>query len=271
MLLQGRVIVQQKIGFIGILKDEFEADAQGTLDWVASLGFDGMEGAASLAGYLGVDVSGAKRALEEAGLAAGPQGRVAFEQTEDEWLEVIRTAKEIGSAYVVDYYAPFNDETEIKRYCDYFNRVGKLCADEGLVFLYHNHDHEFRRVNGTYGFDIMLEHSDPDLVSFELDVAWVTFGGADPVALIKQHADRIPVLHMKDFEHLHPGTPNAEGVRKEAVFAEVGSGVVNTAAVVEAAKDADVEWLVIEQDRMNKLGPRESLELSYNNLRALVD
>jgi len=263
--------MQQKIAFIGILKDEFEADPTGTLEWVANLGFDGMEGAAALGGYFGVDVPEAKKRLEQAGLEAAPQGRVAFEQTESEWLQVIKTAKSIGSDYVVDYYAPFNDEEEIERYCEYFNKVGRLCSDEGLVFLYHNHDHEFRRFNGQYGLDIMLANTDPDLVSLELDVAWVTYGGADPVALIKQNASRIPVLHMKDFEHLHPGSPNANGVRKEAVFAEVGSGVVSTAAVVEAAKDADVEWLVIEQDRMNKFGPRESLELSYRNLRALVE
>lgn len=267
-----------RIGFIGILKEAFQADAEGTLAWLGSLGIDGMEGSAALAGYLGVSPTEARRRMETVGLAAGPQGRVAFEQSESEWREVIQKAQEMGTPYVVDYYAPCNDHDEILRYCDYFNAVGRICREEGLRFLYHNHDHEFRRIADTAAagaqaptaFDIILGNTDPELVGIELDVAWATFGGYDPVALIVQHAHRIPVLHMKDFEHLHPGSPTAEGKRDEAVFAEVGTGIVDTAGVVAAAREAEIDWLIIEQDRMTRLSPKESLEVSYRKLNEII-
>jgi sugar phosphate isomerase/epimerase len=124
--------------------------------------------------------------------------------------------------------------------------------------------------DGVRGIDILLENTDPQLVKMELDVAWVTFGGANPIDIIVKNPERYPLLHMKDFAHLHPGSQEAKGVRDEAVFSEVGTGVVDTAGVVEVAKRVGVEWLVIEQDRMNTLEPKESLETSARNLRALV-
>jgi sugar phosphate isomerase/epimerase len=145
-----------------------------------------------------------------------------------------------------------------------------------VIFCYHNHDHEFRRFAGPdgrerAGLELLLELTDPQVVRREVDVAWVTFGGADPVAFLQAHAGRCPILHMKDFAHLHRGSHLAQGVRQEAVFTEVGTGVVNTDGVVDAAAQADVSWLVIEQDRMNQRSPRASLETSVRNLRALRD
>lgn len=259
-----------RIGFIGIIGELFDKDPQGTLEWVAGLGFDGMEGAAVLADKLGVTVAQARERLEAAGLVAAVQGRIDRNATDEQNIGVLARAKEIGARYVVDYYDHFEDRDAILRYAEFANRMGRLADSQGLVFLYHNHDHEMKPHNGERGIEIFLANTDPKLVQVELDVAWVTFGGADPVAMLRQYPDRFPVLHMKDFAHLHPGSPTAEGVRQEAIFAEVGTGVVNTAGVVEAAKQLGIDWLVIEQDRMNTLGPRESLESSYRNLRALV-
>ncbi|TFH05451.1 MAG: sugar phosphate isomerase/epimerase [Spirochaetales bacterium] len=259
-----------KIGFIGIIGEELKADPMGTLKWVADLGFDGMEAAAAVAGYLNISVPRAKAVLSELGLAAGPQGRTTMDQSEEESRKVVQTAKEIGSQYVVDYYAPCNEKDELLRYCDYFNRMGLLSAEQGLTFLYHNHNQEFKKFGDQYGLEVILSNTDPDLVKIELDVAWVTFGGGDPVDVLKKYGARCPVLHMKDFDHLPAEEPNADATRNAALFAEVGAGVVNTAGVVAAAREAGVEWLVIEQDRMNKLGPRDSLAASFKNLKALV-
>jgi sugar phosphate isomerase/epimerase len=87
---------------------------------------------------------------------------------------------------------------------------------------------------------------------------------------MRKYAGRCPVLHMKDFARLEPGCERAEGNRREAQFAEVGTGVVNTRAVVDAAPSCGVDWLVIEQDRMGSLPPKQSLETSYRNLKAMV-
>lgn len=259
-----------KIGFIGIIRDLLSEDPEGTLKWVAGLGFDGMEGAASLAGTLGISVAETKAKLDQLGLEVPAQGRVGANQSDDEIREVIATAREIGAPYVVDYFAPFNNRDEILGYTEFAAKVGKMCADEGLVFLYHNHNHEMRKHDGETGIDIFLANTDPSLVKVELDIGWVAFGGGNPVDLIDRYPGRFPVLHMKDFESLMPDADDPNAARKEAVFAEVGTGAVDMEGVVDAAKRTGIEWLNIEQDRMNKLGPKESLETSYRNLKSLV-
>jgi sugar phosphate isomerase/epimerase len=259
-----------KIGFIGIIREELSQDPDGTLKWVADLGFDGMEGAASLSQTLGISVAQTRAKLDSLGLAVPVQGRVSFGQSDDEIRAVIATARDIGAPYVVDYFAPFKSKDEILEYAEFYTRAGKLCADEGLRFLYHNHNHEMRKHDGQLGIDIFLANTDPELVNVELDIGWVAFGGVDPAALIEQHPNRFPVLHMKDFESLPSDDKDPKDQRKQATFAEVGTGAVDMKSVVEVAKKVGIEWLNIEQDRMNKRTPKESLETSFKNLKALV-
>jgi hypothetical protein len=45
----------------------------------------------------------------------------------------------------------------------------------------------------------MIEHTDPELVKFQDDVFWVEIGGRNTVEFLKKYADRIPMLHVKDF------------------------------------------------------------------------
>lgn len=95
-------------------------------------------------------------------------------------------------------------------------------------------------------------------------------GGGDPVSLIRKYAGRFPVLQMKDLVRLHEGCEAAKGNRKEAQFTEVGTGIVDTAGCVEAARSCGVEWLVVEQDRPRELPPMESIRVSHDNLRTLA-
>lgn len=259
-----------KIGFIGIIRDEFERDAEGTLKWIADLGFDGMEGAASLAEKLGVSVAETRKRLAALGLEVSVQGSVRLGQSDEEIRKSISTAKEIGARYTVDYFAPFETGDQILEYAKFATRIGEVCADAGIGFLYHNHNHEMRTIDGKRGIEIFLENTDGALVNVELDIGWVAFGGGDPAELIEKYPARFPVLHMKDFEALMPDADDPGAARKAATFAEVGDGVVDMEAVVAAAKKAGVTWLNIEQDRMNTLGPRESLERSFRNLKAIV-
>ena len=259
-----------KIGFIGIIADQWKEDPEATLEWVTGLGFDGMEGAAPLAERFGLSVAELRRKFEAIGFDVSVQGSVNRKQSDEERLAVMRRAKEIGAPYVVDYYAPFDSREEVLEYAEFANAVGRVARDEGLSFLYHNHNQEFRVYDGRTALELLLENTDSSLVKIELDVGWVTFAGADPVAVIHANPDRYPILHVKDFSVVPSENATDHEARNSALFTEVGEGVLNLAGVVEAARDAGVEWLTIEQDRMNTRGPRESLETSFRNLRAAV-
>ena len=49
-------------------------------------------------------------------------------------------------------------------------KLGKLCAEKGIVLLYHNHDFEFVRLaNGEYGLDHLYQTVPADFLQTELD------------------------------------------------------------------------------------------------------
>src|SRR6185437_14407762 len=61
---------------------------------------------------------------------------------------------------------------------DKVNRVAKLSKENGFHYAYHNHYFEFRDLgNGRIGYDILLEHTDPALVKFEIDCGWMIVAG----------------------------------------------------------------------------------------------
>ena len=66
------------------------------------------------------------------------------------------------------------------------------------------------------------------------------------------------VVHLKDMVILD-GQPT---------MAEVGEGNLNWPAILQACREANVEWYAVEQDVCQR-DPFESLQISYNNLRAM--
>ena len=66
-------------------------------------------------------------------------------------------------------------------------RAGKILKENGLTFCYHAHGYEFQPYeNGTL-LDYIIKNTNPEYVSFEMDVFWIQFGGGDPVALLKKY------------------------------------------------------------------------------------
>src|SRR5258708_27024823 len=115
-----------------------------------------------------------------------------------------------------------------------------------MTLAYHNHAFEFQGAEGQRPFDILMERTDPKLVKLEMDVFWVSTAGQDPVALLKQYPGRVALLHLKDKA---AGAPVrfSEDVGHEA-FKEVGSGSLDFAAILKAAKAAGGQHYFVEQD-----------------------
>lgn len=121
-----------------------------------------------------------------------------------------------------------------------FNAVGRRLKNEGLVFHYHNHAWEFEDLGGTNGMTILAHETDPEFVKFNMDVFWITVGGASPSEFIRNHAARAGYYHFKDGRKLADG-----GVE----FLELGTGDVDLVGAMEAACKVGAEWIVAEQDR----------------------
>ncbi len=107
------------------------------------------------------------------------------------------------------------------------------------------------------GLTQVLRYTDPRHVFFELDIAWITFGGEDPVKVLKRMEGRVPAIHVKDLYRLH----------EKNLFTAVGTGVVQIKESVQAAIDTGIEWVVVEQDNLRNLDAFDTITLSYLYLK----
>ena len=150
------------------------------------------------------DVAEFRKMVGDAGLAC-PSGHFAFGFMPTEKL--LDDAGVLGVRYVVSTVPPpslpmsddlrHGDETAIlqmvnnltaddfRRIAATANHIGESARKRGLEFAYHNHNLEFRKLEGgKTGYEILLQETDPQLVKLEVDAGWMAAGGVDPAALI---------------------------------------------------------------------------------------
>jgi len=137
-----------------------------------------------------------------------------------------------------------------------YKPVTKRFRENGLYFMYHNHDREFIRLQGKTILRKMAEDFSPEELGFVLDTFWIQAGGANPVEYIREFAGRVPCIHLKDY---------AVG-RK---MAPIGEGNINFEAVAAACEYAGAEYLLVEQDDCNGEDPFDCMKRSYDYLRSL--
>lgn len=245
-----------KIGFIGMVREQLEADLWGTLEHMAAIGYQGIEGGSIVAESPTETEANAAR-LRDLGLEVVALSCSHYQ--EDQLPTVIENAQRIGARYIADYWAGPETDDELKALAEQLERMAAACAEAGLTFIYHNHEHEFVPRFGDKGkrtmFDVLVEETEQ--LRFELDIAWCHFGGVDPVNLIRRVGHRVPVLHVKDLWDDH--------VRGH--FCAVGVGKVPCFAAIEAAAAKGTGWMVVEQDRPGRLSALEGATASILNLR----
>lgn len=183
------------------------------------------------------------KGLSEAEIASGD-----FSESLKWWDQAIKDHKEAGMSYIVTPYLGVPKTLkELQAYCDYFNEIGKRCKANGLKYGYHNHSHEFEKVEGQTMYDYMITHTNPEYVFFEMDVYWVVRGQNSPVEYFKKYPGRFHILHIKDDR-------------------EIGqSGMVGFDAIFNNTKVAGVENIVVEVERYN-LPVEESVKASIDYL-----
>lgn len=146
------------------------------------------------------------------------------------------------------------------------NRLGAAARGAGLGFAYHNHPFDMARFGGARAYDLLLGGTDPALVKLELDIAWAMAGGADPVALLRRHPDRVRLIHVKGLAtRPRPG-------RMARSFATTVPGdrdVIDWRQVIAAARRAGVEHAFVEQEPPYRQPVLQSLALARDYLKGL--
>lgn len=216
---------------------------------LAQMGYTSVEAACYSDGKLyGVDPEQYKADLEAAGLKSLSThiGRNLsdeelasgdFTESMKWWDQAIAAHKAAGCKYVVcPSFAVPQTLAGLKTYCDYFNAIGAKCKENGMLFGYHNHSHEFNKVEDKVIYDFMLENTNPESVFFEMDVYWAVMGHAAPVEYFKKYPGRFTMLHIKDYREL--GESGMVGF--DAIFNNAGlAGMKDFIVEIEAFTKGD--------------------------------
>lgn len=192
-----------------------------------------------------------------------------FRGEESKLDSTLADLKRRGFQYVVWPYVPEKErggEDVFKRFAGDLNRAGEKARAHGLKLCYHNHAFEYKPVDGHTGLEILMNNTQKNVVSLELDIFWASVGGHDPVELLKTYSGRVPLLHLKDKARDFTTTQYNETVPKSA-FKEIGRGSINIPAVLNAAATAGVQHYFVEQDQTPG-DPIASLRESYEYLSA---
>jgi len=229
-------------------------DVEGTLATVAGIGYREVE----FAGYFNREPAALRATLDRLKLTS-PSCHVGLDNVETGFDATAAAAKTMGHKWMVVASVPgrfFQSVASLKELAQRFNAVGKRAKDAGLRYGYHNHNVEFKAVEGAIPLEVLLAETDPAFVDFEMDVYWVTQGGGDPLALIDKFPGRFRLLHAKD-----ASGPPAQEMR------DVGSGVIDWKKIFAARKKAGIEHVFVEHDVAPD--PVASITASYNFLHNL--
>jgi sugar phosphate isomerase/epimerase len=213
-----------------------------TLKMLAATGYTDTEGYGGL--YADASALAAlAAALKSAGLKmrTGHFGLSQIEDTPDFAIEVART---LGMERLyVPYVMPADRPTDGPGWRAFGARLEKAGAPiraAGFGFGWHNHDFEFVPTADGAIPQAEILAGGPSL-EWEMDVAWVVRGGADPLDWLARYKGRVTAAHVKDI------APKGQNAAEDG-WADVGHGTVGWDRLLPALRAAGVRHLVMEHD-----------------------
>ena len=248
------------------VRDAMAKDVDGTVARVAALGFREVE----FAGYFDRTPQQIRALLDRHGLTS-PSTHIDLATITDRLPQVIEASRVIGHQYIV---LPWLDDAARSqpdiwaRVADTLNRAGETAKAAGLRMAYHNHHFEFApTASGQMPLDLLLERCDPALVAFELDLAWITAAGQDPLAYFAKYPGRFPMVHVKGLRK-RPGQGASVPIdQMMSDIADVGGDSVEWARIFAQSGQAGITHYFVEHDAA--ASPFDSLKASITYLQGL--
>lgn len=232
-------------------------DMAETLHKVRAIGFEAVQ----LSGHGPIDVNELHGMLEREGLTVCAT-HIGFDRMQNELDKVMEEHRILGCKNLAIGGLPAayrTDAASYMRFAKEASDIARKLAENGFTWSYHNHSFELERFGDRTALDILFHESDPKYFLGEIDTYWIQHGGGDPAQWVLDLKGRIKLLHLKDM---------ATRGGKEQLMAEIGEGNLNWPRILDAAKQAGVEWYIIEQDICQR-DPFESLAISFRNVKTM--
>lgn len=216
------------------LRRAAKADLPGTLAQIAQAGYQEIEFWGTYA-----QTPAEIRAILDQHRLTAPSSHVAYEAIMGDPATTFATAHTLGQQWIVAPSLPNGTHTtadDWKRVAQQFNDAGKAVTAAGFRFAFHNHNDVVREQHGISPIAILMQETDPALVSYEMDLYWAVSGGADPLQLLAAYPGRFTMFHIKD------GRPPYT----DASQTDLGAGTIDFKPIFARAKG--IEHYFVESD-----------------------
>jgi sugar phosphate isomerase/epimerase len=169
----------------------------------------------------------------------------------DQLDAAIEAANITGMEYlIVPFINPgvLKTADQCKTVAEKMNKAAEVCKKSGLKLGYHNHNFEWKPVDDTTFYDVILKETDPALVIMEMDIYWVVRAGQDPVKLFEAHPGRFALCHLKDMDKTNNN-----------LNTEVGKGTIDFKTILSKAKLGGLKHFIVEQENYINIDPYVSI------------
>src|SRR5258706_955686 len=270
----GMPVISRPVGVqLYTFMTDIDSDLAGILKNLAELGYKDLETALSRkGGYYGMKPKEFAQTAKDNGLAwrshhvmgtpwvppAGanvPANMPKMRTLKENAQELVDEVAEGGAKYLVCASIDIKTGDAVKSSIDILNKAGEASKKAGLTLAYHNHEKEFSQVDGIVPYDLFLSQLSKD-IKMELDLAWCSKAGVDPVSLFQKNPGRFPLWHVKDFD------------KEFKTLMPVGSGSIDFKRIFDNAKVAGLEHPFVEHD--NPANAIESVTSSINYLKTIL-
>jgi sugar phosphate isomerase/epimerase len=247
------------IGFqVYPVREALAKDFQGTLREVAAIGYRTVE----MCSPPGYDKSGfapvakmkaseIREGIRAAGLRC-ESCHYQFRELKESLDARIAYAKDLGLKHMVlSSFGLRPDATlaDWARAAGELNQIGEKTRKAGLQLGFHNHNFEFREIDGVLIYDKLMSEFDQKLVKMQFQVAVISIG-YEAATYLQKYPGRFSSLHLADWSP----------AEKKPV--PVGQGIVDWKKLFAAAKTGGVKNYFVEMNM-------DAMVASYPYLRDL--
>ncbi|WP_284251665.1 PQQ-dependent sugar dehydrogenase [Litorihabitans aurantiacus] len=222
------------------------------MDRLSTIGFENIEPFSRT--FAGLSAQETRALADSYGIAIPSAHNGGAEVTEAQFPQTLERATVLGQRYVGSggFAAPgFGSYEDVLATAETMDRLGAASVANGTgKFFGHNHAVEFATMFEHEGetrsaWEILVMETDPELVTFQVDVAWAEHADVDVVELLAEHGERIDLLHIKDATGVGGYDPETN---PRPTFVNLGEGEVPLQEILAEAVEQDVDLFVMEYD-----------------------
>ena len=240
------------------VRDDLKSNFSGTLGQVAKMGYQCVEFYAPYYDWTPAYAKQVRSQINSLGVRCYSTHNSLASFSPEGIEKAIELNKILGTRYIVlAHPGKVNGIDGWKQIAETLNKANQTMARSGLHAGYHNHDLEWRPVDGQKPIEILASNTDKSIM-LQLDVGTCVATGNDPVAWIDRNPGRIRSLHLKDWSP------------EQSYRVLFGEGVAPWKKIFAAAESTGgVEYYLVEQEG-SRYSEMETAKRCLTNYKRLI-